>query len=178
MVVFMSSKKNYIEDMKLSFAVYNKYFKKYSYLKEDLIQESIVNLWKGRKFYNKSISSYSTYAFGVSLDAMVRYLRKNVFDNISLETPISEELRLIDVIPGQELKINDLGLDKLIKQVKKNTKKEYTKYIEFIDLFCSGLTCKEITEIFNCSRQFTSKLLCYFRKDLSELMQKKNVYGV
>ena len=57
------TEKEVIEDLKISRYVFNSKFSRYRYIKEDLIQESLIALMKARKTFDKTKCSYATFAY-------------------------------------------------------------------------------------------------------------------
>ena len=66
------------EDLKISKYVYGRLFNKYHNLKDDLIQESLIALWRARPRFDSAKGAYSNFAINVSVNAMKMFLRKEL----------------------------------------------------------------------------------------------------
>lgn len=62
--------------LKISTAVYNKYFSKYTDIREDLINEGIVGILKSKPFYSVQKGSKSTFFWICAKRSMISYLKK------------------------------------------------------------------------------------------------------
>lgn len=66
------------EDLKISNLVFKLNFSRYRYLREDMIQESLIALCSAREKFIPELCSYSTFAFKVSKNAMCMFLRREL----------------------------------------------------------------------------------------------------
>lgn len=156
------TEKEVIEDLKISRYVFNSKFSRYRYIKEDLIQESLIALMKARKTFDKTKCSYATFAYKVATNAMKMYLRKE-YKHEDIEN-------IEDYMFEIEDKISDLNsllyIKTTISKVIKNSKKPLV--IEtIVNLLCQGYNGIEIAECLGMSRTYISKLINTFRKNLS-----------
>lgn len=156
------TEKEVIEDLKISRYVFNSKFSRYQYIREDLIQESLIALMKARKIFDKTKCSYITFACKVVTNAMKMYLRKE-YKHEDIEN-------IEDYMFEIEDKISDLNswlhIKTTISKVIKNSKKPLV--IEtIVNLLCQGYNGIEIAEHLGMSRTYISKLINTFRKNLS-----------
>lgn len=66
----------YNEDMAISCWVYSKKFKNLIFLKDDLIQCSLIALYRYREKYDNTKGTYFTYANKISYFVMLSFIRK------------------------------------------------------------------------------------------------------
>ena len=64
--------------IKVSTAVFNKYFRKYNDLREDLINEGVVGIIKGLRYFSEQRGSFGTFVFLCAKRNMLIYLKKEV----------------------------------------------------------------------------------------------------
>lgn len=161
---------DYNNDIKLSEYVFRKYFKKYIEDKEDLIQSSIIALWKKRNNFDISKGTLSSFKFGVSYYAMLEYFRsinkgyKKGFDTYTFVSmnntiPGTEDLLLCDIIEDNSINLDkNLEFQNLIKvlkecsnQIKWSKNARYSKQIvEFIN---KGYCDIDISKKIGCTRE-------------------------
>lgn len=53
---------NHNEDMRIATYIFNKYFKKYQNLKDDLVQVAVIKLWQSRPDFCEGKATYTTFA--------------------------------------------------------------------------------------------------------------------
>lgn len=148
--------KDYIEDLKISRYVFDRWFSNCHVLKDDLIQESIVALWRARPKFKNEIGSYSTFAVKVSNNAMKMFLKKeNCF--------VHEELPC-------DLVDNSLDIDsrldlffRISKRLDSLSKKQRI-VVEMLDLLVAGYRQREIAKKMNLSRSYVCWCLRKFRE--------------
>ena len=169
--------KNYTQqqfenDSKTANFIFNKYFSKYRFYKEDMIQESLIHLVKARKTFKTGGASYRTYACKACYNSLIDFIRANCNEKYitqSLSDKITDDLTIEDTL-GEEMHINELGLEKLFKQIKKNVKRKLgdksSSYLTFIDCKLNLMSNSEIKQQLNCSRQFVSKLNTQLKNDI------------
>ena len=90
--------------------VYGRHFKGYYWMKEDLVQEGVCNMWAAEVAYDESKGCWSTFMYKCCLNAMMLLIRRenkhlrNV-KNISLD-------EIQDIIPDEsteEIKLSQMG---------------------------------------------------------------------
>lgn len=64
--------------IKVSTAVYNKYFRRHSEMREDLINEGIVGIIKGLRFFSEERGAFSTFVFVCARRNMQLYLKREL----------------------------------------------------------------------------------------------------
>lgn len=169
--------------------IFNKYFSKYKFYKEDMIQECLIQLLKTKKLFKTGGATYRTYACRICYNCMFNFVRHNCNDKYifqSLNDKLTDDLTVEDTL-GQEMTyLNDIGLVDVIKEVyrnsRKNLKSKSRTYCKYIKLKVQGFNNKEIQEELNCTRQFVSKLAIQFRNEILEVARKHElkeilVYG-
>lgn len=160
-------------DSKTANFIFNKYFSKYKFYKEDMIQESLIHLFKARKtFKTGSGATYKTYACSSCYNCMFNFIRSNCNEKYifqSLSDKITDDLTIEDTI-GEEMQINELGLDRIFNAIKRNVKRKLgeksNSYLKFIDYKLALLSNTEIKQKLNCSRQFVHKLSVQLKNDI------------
>lgn len=136
------------ENINLVYYILNKYFKRYQYLKDDLISEGFLALCRAEKYFDESKGiKKSTYLSKAIYMAMYKYLKKEQKhnNNVSLYAPIrgAENLDLIDQIPGPDL-IDDFLTNEVVSQIIKTETTDKEKQI--LDLYSQGYTQKQIAK--------------------------------
>lgn len=101
---------DYEEFKKVCLFVFKKYFKKYTYLKDDLIQEGFIKLFKYAKNYDNSKCSKFGYYCNLVYYSMLGFLnsqfKKIVKENISFmsfDDVLSDDLKIEDVLPDDAI---------------------------------------------------------------------------
>lgn len=159
-------------DSKIATFIFNKYFSKYKFYKEDMIQESLIHLFKARKTFKSGGATYRTYACRCSYNCMFNFIRVNCNEKYitqSLSDKITDDLTIEDTI-GEKMQINELGLDRVFIAIKRNVKRKLgnksNSYLKFIDYKLALLSNAEIKQKLNCSRQFVHKLSVQLKNDI------------
>lgn len=172
------TQKDYEEDKRISNLVFNKYFKKSYRFKDDLIQESLIMLWKNRTKFDETKGEYSTWAFKVSLTSMLMFLRKEKknFNNLSLDYEIQGfeegEMKFVDTIGVCEIDTDKIDVKTLFESVLKN-KNEEARIIA--DRMLKGFTQKEIAKEIGKSRGYVNRKVSKFGNELKIEMTKEIV---
>jgi len=124
--------------------------------RKDLIQEIILQLWKSFSNYN-STSKFSTWAYRISLNVSISYVRKTYVRNRALE----EYKEFVKVGTPEGIQSSE-KLDKLFKAL------EILKPIEraIITLNLDGCRTKEIAEIIGTTRSNVSTRLFRIKNKL------------
>lgn len=167
------TQKDYEEDKRISNLVFNKYLKKSYRFKDDLIQESLIRLWKNRAKFDESKGKYSTWAFRVSLTSMLMFLRKEKknFNNLSLDYEIKGfeegEMKFVDTIGVCEIDTDKIDVKTLFENVLKN-KNEEARIVA--DRMLKGFTQKEIAKEIGKSRAYVNRKLFKFGNELKTEM--------
>ena len=165
-------------DSKTANFIFNKYFSKYKFYKEDMIQESLIHLFKARKTFKTGGASYRTYACSSCYNCMFNFVRANCNEKYitqSLSEPISDNLTIEDTL-GEKMQINELGLDRVFKaiihKVKRKLGDKSNSYLKFIKCKLNFMSNKEIEERLGCTRQFVCKLNKQLRADIVSYSKK------
>ncbi len=155
-------------DYKIACSVFYKKFRNAEFLKEDLIDVGLIAILNSRHNFLKEKSKFSTFAFNVAFCAMKKYLDSNKYIQ-SLSDKITDDLKIEDTI-GEEMQINELGLDRVFNAIKRNVKRKLgdksNSYLKFIDYKLALMSNAEIKQKLNCSRQFVHKLNNQLKNDV------------
>lgn len=145
------------KNTKLVYFVFEKKFKNYSDLKDDLCQEGLIALWKASKKYNKQMGlQFSTYAVKSIYNNMLRYIQNKEIKHIKNSITFSElEAQNVDL---ETLKTNNYDFTKLQVEmfIKKSKQKERNKKIMADYL----LTTEKQTEI---SQKYSISKSCFYK---------------
>ena len=164
----MENYKYYNEDLQLVNSCIKKYFKSCSLEIEDLRQVGLFACFKGRKLYQKNIAKLSSYLWSCIFLEICYYIKKNKTVQL-LSDKITDNLTIEDTL-GEDMHINELGLEKLFNQIKENVKRKLgdksSSYLTFIDCKLNLMSNSEIKQQLNCSRQFVSKLNTQLKNDI------------
>lgn len=171
------TEKDYQEDLKISNYVFCKYFKKFVTYKQDLIQESLIGLWKTRLKFDESRGKLSTFKTIVSITYMRLFLRKERkhLNNLLLECDLKkvgdngELLELFDVFSNDEINIEKIDLYDEILNVLGTKKKTF---IDIVKFSLSGYNQTDVSKIKNCSQAKVSRVLKRFKNDLCKQIEK------
>lgn len=189
------SNNEYEEIKKLCLFCFQKYFKKYSFLREDLLQEGIVYVLKHLDIFDINKSSFSSFVVRYARYGMLYYLditykfgkgRKYIefdYDLISLDTCLSSNsdsnLTISDLLPDDKSNVMYSSiLDKdCIKTCIKNALLKCCSYKErsLKTLYDYNNQYKEFSKKF--FKQEKYNILCDYLKTLSVSETAKN-FGV
>lgn len=149
--------KEYLRDLKISKRVFALYFSNYQNLREDLIQESLIALWRSRAQYDEKRGSYSNFAMNVAINAMKMFLRKeNKYMNYEdLPNDLIDESFDIDSYLDLRIRIE--------KKLKLLTKKQAV-IVEILGYVVAGYSSLEIAKKMNFTRSYVNMILHDFRK--------------
>jgi RNA polymerase sigma factor (sigma-70 family) len=144
--------KQHEEDTKISNWVFNRYFHKFWYMREDFIQSAIIDLWLARSKFDIKKGKYSTYAHTVAYNAMQKIIRKekNCLDDVSFDDELSgsfdnTEAKWITTLMGQ------------ICDVLPESK-------QIIKLLVDGYNANEITKKLNLPQMKVRRQIAKFRE--------------
>lgn len=163
------TQKDYEEDQRISNWVFNKYFKKDYRFKDDLIQESLIRLWKNRAKFNEAKCKYSTWAVKVSITSMLMFFRKEkkYYNNLSLDYEFKrddgDKMNFAEFIGINEIDTDKIDVKILFENVLKN-KNEEERII--VDRMLKGFTQKEIAKEIGKSRASVSRKVSKFGNEL------------
>ena len=151
--------------------VYQRYFKDFAQHKEDLIQEASVRLWERRPEYDKSKSEYQTWAWTVSKDAMIDFLRKEKrhCNNISIFTEIVDDKSYIDILTVEQ-DTADLELQKyiaLLNTVRRRITKLDGRPKKIIEMYMRRRSYQEIADCVGIAKQNVGECVKAFRKSIA-----------
>ena len=145
------NKQQLIEDnMKLVYSIISKEYPTYLH-DEDIVQSGMLGLCKAADNWDESKAKFSTYAWKCIRNEINQEFinRKPHSTNVSLETPISEESVLGDLIVG-ETDVGYVGEDYFYDTL---TEDERNAFL----LYNSGYSVNDIAEKYNWSIQKTQK---------------------
>lgn len=152
-------------NMKLVYYVYNKRFKKYNWLKDDLLQNGFIGLWKACKNFNENAeTSFSSFAYSCIKNEMNIILRKENEYNL-----IDEEFCF--ELTEDKSQNFDERLDFLI-DIRNEANKHKNKKI--FNLWANGYTQKEIGNIVGKSQSRVCRNIKDINKKLNEAFYEKN----
>ena len=173
--------RDYKHDYDLCQIVFNKHFRIYNSLKEDMLTETCIKMYEARKKYKSNLSKINTFLGVVAMHSMRDFLKihnQSDYSIQSLSTPIADDLTLEDTI-GEEMSINDLGLDRILVEIVRNAKRKHpkksNKYLQYINLLVHGANGTEISAELNVTRQFVSKLKKQLKLDILTLAKKYDI---
>ena len=181
----------YEEDKRIANYVFFKKFKKYFDYKDDLIQSSIIALYRARELYNEEKGKYSSYAVQTCIYTMLDFIKteqkkNNLGLNLSLDYELEEGYTIEETLGEcvdyeQKFRIEDLKKDilKIIKKrnykdvsSKQNINKRNTEFrkseIIAIDYFVNGKSEKQIRKDLGLTRQCVNKVINKYRKIIQE----------
>ena len=160
-------KEHYTQDSEIAGFVFDTYFRKtFSRLKDDLIQEAVLKLWRfrcdPRKFYTK------TGANKVALEAMIDFLRKENrhMDNLSLLEEIEDDLLLIETVIAEQdtADIQQARYFKLLKQVRQQMAYLNGKQRTIIKMYLNRRPYHEIAAYVGVSKSYVGECVLAFRE--------------
>ena len=138
---------------KLVYYVYNKYFDEVQsnkLIKEDLIQEGFLALWRACSTYAEGRSAFCTYATRAIYNSMLVYAKRKHFNkvckNISIDAILSnkdEESDWIDYNSGKLSYDDNILLRIIIQDTVKECKSLMPKYSDIIDDYIFYKTIRE-----------------------------------
>ena len=154
----------------------------YKNVKDDLIQVALINMWNGRKYFDKTKSKYSTYAFKICFNSMLDFLYKEfnhcdecISVNITLKTK-NNNLILQDCLADTAYCIEDIEDLILIKQVIKKylkTLNKDSKEYKICKLVLSGVPIMQIKDKIGCSKQYVARVKDRFRVEFKNMLRKE-----
>lgn len=160
-------KRDMEEDLIISNYVYARLFNKYYHLKDDLIQESLIALWRARPRFDSAKGAYFTFAINVSANAMRMFLRKELrhLNNLSLD---NLQIDFVDESIDFENLI-DLELRLKVLSLKLNDK-EKNMLTTIVNMFKNGLDSCEIFNSLKISSTYFYKLLKKFQAKSADIL--------
>lgn len=170
---------DYLQDLKISKYVFKKIFKTLVNDKEDLIQESLLALWKSKNKYDKSRGKYFQFAYKTSKNAMLGYIRNNKNDAsiLSIYNDVIDEIQIVDILASNDYEItqineNYLSLFKEILRIFKTDKSIKKRNQLFkkvlIRYYFYNIKQIDIAKELNITRERVSKII----KITNSILQK------
>lgn len=149
-------------NMGLVYATYNKHFQGYRWLKDDLIQEGMLGLWKACQSFDPGKgNTFATYAVKVIKNEMTMLLRKE------LKHPKADEL---DILLDRDCRCALLdAVDRKVLWEEILREAELLGCKDVVLLKVTGLKQAEIAEKLGISQSYVSRLL----SSLSKIVKKK-----
>jgi len=165
---------HYEQDKGIAIYIYNKYFKGH-YMKDDLIQIAIIELWNLRLKRNYN---YVRCACTTALNRMISFLRKenrnfaeSLFDNVGNE----HDLRLIDVLELEQATAHDYcEYSELVKKIIPLPMLLSDRDRRIIALHLKHYTQKEIAWRVGISQQYVSIVINRFRENARQILEGGN----
>lgn len=158
--------KDYLEDLKISKSVFGLYFSRYKKFKDDLIQESVIALWRARSRFNGKKASYASFAYRVSINAMKMLMRK---ESIHFAIQNFFELGDIEDLSFDIDRVVEIDPCVLIERALRGKKNDVV--IKILKLVVQGYSCAEIGRQMHMSRAYVNRLLHEVRSELTYLCQ-------
>jgi RNA polymerase sigma factor (sigma-70 family) len=158
---------HYEQDKRIALYIFNQNFKGH-YLKDDLIQVAVIELWKLRKKQN--FKDYVNCACKTALNTMIDFLRKesrhyaeSIFNRVSGEN----DLRLIDILAIEQPTALERCeymefVEKLLPLAEHLSKRDR----QIVALYLKHYSQTETAERAGVSQQYVSKVIKKFRKSV------------
>lgn len=165
----------YNEDMAISRWVFSKKFRNLTFYKDDLIQCSIILLYRSREKFDETKGTYFTYASKISYFAMLSFISKekkytNNFDNLSIDFEYDEDCTFADTL-GEEIDFDSkFNYEYLLKVCNEIIDKHKSKTLKSISkLYIYGKKPAQVAKELNISRQCA----CIYIDKFKKLVQDK-----
>lgn len=166
----------YEEDKRISLSVFKKKFNYLQWLKDDLIQVSIIALYRVRQnYYDETKGEYLTYAFTSSYNAMLMFIRRETkyFNNLSLDFEYLDDDPLEHFIGEEQDFDKNLRYEQLLSvcnRVVDKRRSENFKHIarEFILGKSPGIIAKDM----GVARSYIYKVIAQIKRLLKEKLLK------
>jgi len=166
----MYTREHYEQDKAIAIYMFNKHFKGH-YLKDDLIQVAILELWKLRQ--RKNYKDYVRCACSVAKNNMVDYLRiesrsyaESLFDKVG-----GSDLRLIDVLEMNQPSPQELyEFRELVKKIIPLPIQLSTRDRKIISMHLKHYTQTEIARTVGISQQYVSIVIKKFRESARQVL--------
>lgn len=144
--------------------VYNKNFKNFDYLKDDLKQEALLEFHKVLKIKNiKTIKNIKAYFYKIAFFTMLKVVKKDKKYSQSKLVYFSElELKNIEIANTEDFETCFFIRQNIKYCLNKQTSKQV------INLFLNGYNSNEIADKTNYSNKQVYRIIANFKKDLGE----------
>lgn len=149
---------------KLVFYVFEKNFKNYDYIKDDLCQEGLFALWKACSLFEKLKNvKFSTYAVRAIKNNMLCYIRKfekkhqNNITFSELEEHVFDVDTILHITENYDFDYNK-KLEKVLKDFSLRNQHIINDYLK------NEPTQAELAKRFNLSRSSISKIITIFKR--------------
>ena len=166
----------YEEDKTISLSVFKKKFNYLQWLKDDLIQASIIALYRVRQnYYDETKGEYLTYAFTSSYHAMLMFIRGEIkyFDNLSLDFEYLDDDPLENFIGEEQDFDKNLRYEQLLSVCNQVIDKRRSKNIKYIAReFFLGKSPGIIAKDMGVSRPYIYKVIAQIKRLLKEKLLK------
>jgi len=150
--------------------IFNKYYKSYTDIKDDLIQEAITKLWAFRN-KGKTFTTKTAGANKIAFDAMADYMRKinRHLDNVSLDSDIDDELALIETMPAEQdtADLQQVRYVRLLRHIKNQLAFLGGRQQEIIKMYLNRRSFTEIGKCVGVSKQYVSECVIAFREAIA-----------
>lgn len=160
----------YNEDMSISCWVFFKKFKNSTFYKDDLLQCSLIALYRCRSKYDDKKAIYFTYASKISYFAMLSFINKekkytNNFNNLSIDFIYEDDVTFADTL-GEEFDFDTkLNYEYLLKVCNEVIDKHKSKILKNISkLYILDKKPAHIAKELNISRQCVCQYIDRFKK--------------
>lgn len=171
----------YEEDKKISLSVFKKKIKGiglFARYKDDLIQVSLIALFRARQLHNETKGDYFKYAFSASYYAMLLFIKRerihtNDFNTLSLDFEYQDDDPL-EYFIGEEYDFDkNLRYEQLLSVCNKVIDKRRSKNFKHIAKeFIQGKTSAQIAKDMGVSRQCANEQVNIFKRLVKEKLLK------
>ena len=150
--------------------IYNKHFRKFKNLKDDLLQEGYLEICKRLKTFDKNKGNFYAYVKKPIYNAMLKFIKKEkvINNNICSYDDVifndNESVNYLDLLKDiKQENFNFIDLKRTIETIKSN----FTPKQEIIiDDFLCGYSQTEIAERVNSCKQYVNHTIKRFREEL------------
>ena len=165
----------YEEDKTISLSVFKKKFNFLQWLKDDLIQVSIIALYRVRlNKYDETKGIYLTYAFTSSYHAMLMFIRRETkyFNNLSLDFEFLDDDPLEHFIGEEQDFDKNLRYEQLLSVCNKVIEKKGRNFKHIAREFMQGKSPGKIAKDMGVSRQYVYNQLVQIKRLVKEKLLK------
>lgn len=172
--------------LELTGKIFNKSYNGFSKIKEDMIQYSLLQLWKSKEKYDKTkgnIKSFMATIIYNSFNVFIRdniYRGKDMFVSMDANRSDSEEenTTLADIIGKIDLKYKDIEYVEFLKEfdniIAVRNKNKYNKINKdelhiIMELLVEGYCQKDISELLEVSRPVINRKIKVIKSIIEEI---------
>lgn len=169
------------DNLNLVHHVINKYYKCNKNDYDDYYQVGVIGLINASKNYNPSLdASFSTYAYACIKNEILKYIKKNETNYISLEETVYDDIRVEDTIEDERIKpnisgiINDESKDEMSSQLQYFLGSDEIVIRMLYVIGCKNYKQKEIEKILNILQYKISRIKNKALKEMKNFIYLKN----